>query len=383
VVLLFSLHHLVEIDHEPLLGTRRPDILATLRETTPIQKFVADIATVFETGRNEQNPVEPFADELWRQARKLNLDPNRFRLEIASEKVGDGSKQITVLRIPSRPEFATIFKRYVIPFLSQCATSPDKTNRVDIKEENAQITVTFDPANRFFSRSHSSFTALDSLDRNPIYNVLRRKARQLRDTQYSAPRGVFLCAADAQLGHITTGTYTVPDIIDDVFRQNSAISFIHTLWISDVLNWRRGELISELYINPHAEFPLPEATVEVLKRVIVHLPKPVNSGLNALYEIQNSRFRRGRYFLGSFSMSSTEVKISVRVLMEVLAGRLSVEEFHRLHGGDRGLVPLFEQKLRRGQLLRDVTIEEVQDRDDDWIVFKFSPPSPAGGPIRL
>jgi hypothetical protein len=81
-------------------------------------------------------------------------------------------------------------------------------------------------------------------------------------------------------------------------------------------------------------------------------------------------------------MNKREVKVSARFLIELLAGRSTLDEFLARHGGDRGYVTLFEQKLRSGQSLDGVRIEREPEKDDDWVVFHFSEWDPALGLLR-
>ena len=81
-------------------------------------------------------------------------------------------------------------------------------------------------------------------------------------------------------------------------------------------------------------------------------------------------------------MATDMIQISSTLLLEYLAGRISRDEFIARLGGDRGYVQLFEQKMRRGQMLVDAMVEHVPNRDDDWVVFKFGQPDPALAAIK-
>lgn len=135
-------------------------------------------------------------------------------------------------------------------------------------------------------------------------------------------------------------------------------------------------------MNPDARHPLGDEAIYAVQRLASVLPEPRNSGTNALNQLRFWRSRFGEYFYGSWQMNAESIQISARVLMEYLAGRISQDEFVALHGGNRGMITLFEQKLRLGQLLVEAEIRHEPERDDDWVFFRFGPPDPAAAPLK-
>lgn len=89
-------------------------------------------------------------------------------------------------------------------------------------------------------------------------------------------------------------------------------------------------------------------------------------------------------------MSDSSVKISARVLMELLAGEISLDRFNELHDWDgkpdgrgrAGFPNPFRSKLSQGRLPQVIMVEPDADCDDDWVEFKFGPPDPAISPFR-
>ena len=70
-------------------------------------------------------------------------------------------------------------------------------------------------------------------------------------------------------------------------------------------------------------------------------------------------------------MSDNEIKISSRTILDVLAGKISQEDFikskfHPLVGNP------FENKLKQGKLITSIEIEKCEgENDDELMVFKF------------
>ena len=76
------------------------------------------------------------------------------------------------------------------------------------------------------------------------------------------------------------------------------------------------------------------------------------------------------------------VEISARVLMQYLAGQIDRQGFLEALNDDGKILPVFERRLKYGQLLTNITFRREADRDDDWVVFHFGEPDPAMAPIK-
>jgi hypothetical protein len=74
-------------------------------------------------------------------------------------------------------------------------------------------------------------------------------------------------------------------------------------------------------------------------------------------------------------MSGNKISISSRVLVRLLAGELSYEEFDRDHmnpSDNRNIVKdFFIQQRMQGKMLENVVVEKCPEKDDDWINFEF------------
>jgi hypothetical protein len=62
------------------------------------------------------------------------------------------------------------------------------------------------------------------------------------------------------------------------------------------------------------------------------IPPPCSDVVNAIHHLKSDKKRVGMPSKGGFKMTRKEVKLSVRVVQELLAGRLTQEEFFALHG---------------------------------------------------
>lgn len=84
-------------------------------------------------------------------------------------------------------------------------------------------------------------------------------------------------------------------------------------------------------------------------------------------------------------MGGNVVKISARLVQELLAGGVSVERFAELHRwgeGSDGMLNPFARSLQRGELISAINVIDCGDEDDNQLEFRFGPPDPAVSPFR-
>lgn len=84
-------------------------------------------------------------------------------------------------------------------------------------------------------------------------------------------------------------------------------------------------------------------------------------------------------------MSGNMIKISARLVQELLAGDVSVERFAEFHGWGNGPEDMpnpFARSLRSGELISTINVIDYGDEDDNQFEFRFGPPDPAVSPFR-
>lgn len=142
------------------------------------------------------------------------------------------------------------------------------------------------------------------------------------------------------------------------------------LFIEDQTNIEPG-----LYLNPKHDLgnvPLGE----VFGKVHQLLPQPHFTPLNASGRLK-SRETAGRYH-GTITMADT-VKMSSRLLSEVLAGRTRVPHFYAMKPEENP----FKRRLDEGRLITKVTVEPQPEEDDYTVTIEFGEPDVAASPFRL
>ena len=79
------------------------------------------------------------------------------------------------------------------------------------------------------------------------------------------------------------------------------------------------------------------------------------------------------------------IKISARALLDLLAGRITTEQFQNFTGLADKLTQrnIFAHRLNQGDILSDIEIEPGGiDEDDDWLVVHFKQ-DPAAAPLKV
>ncbi len=240
--------------------------------------------------------------------------------------------------------------------------------------------------------SYLSFTPAYSKSNNTVFNALKRKADQLRDSGFDGCKGIILCDAGCSLlrqRQVGAGAYSDKQVIDAFLKNHESISFVATLYVDVQQRWpSMGKIVrtlsGKLVRNPAAKFPLKDQLAEILCAIPALLPVPVNDGTNSIHRIEDGQYGEGHSSLGGYEMSGRHFKMSARVLLEVLSGKRTIAEFDAAYGFDQqqGSPNPFARALKAGHLLDGIALDSKSNEDDDSVTFQFGPaPDPAISPF--
>lgn len=391
VVILHALAQHGRLRSEVALNTgRRPDISFASGTVS----FTADVTVVSDAGLDEQNPYEEFGDLIEALKRRLGLKIGGVDLNVHSKQIAQGRGSRTVLRLPERKRLYDFIKARIEPELRKQIASKNTVLRVSIDDEEAGFDLIIDPAKSPYSSfGHASYKVPTVKDRNPLYNVLKSKARQLRSAE--GVTGIIVGDADSNALNSSMRSWNrvdAQDIVKEFLRQNSSIDFV---FILSVRERQRGVLD----LGPAERSLVPMLAVQQsctarhsletpFSSSFKHLPVPVAMPVNAARRAREMGYGWGHH--GGHQMSSKSVRISSRELMEILAGRRTVEELNTLHrwraiaapNDNDTMVNPFDRSLKDGRLPSEIIVISTGEEDsDDWIEFKFGDPDPAISPI--
>ena len=376
---------------EPLPSGRRPDIAFSNEKIA----FIADVTSISDDGLDEQNPYEELSTILEATKKKLGLKIGGMDLRIGSARVETARGTRTILKIPERKRIRDFVRDRIEPVLRQQIAEGKTVFDVVIADETTDVHVHIDPKKSpYNSGSYASYDVPTIKDSNPLYNALRAKAGQLRGAEGIV--GVIVGDADSRALADRRSNWNEVDarsIADEFLRQNSSINFVLLLSIRET---QRGVLDTKPPVRkPHALLafskpaPPPPELETLLQEMMSELPHPVAMPVNAAYRSREPGFGWG--FHGRFQMSSSRIKISAREVIEVLAGRRTVQDMNRWHRWSaQGDPPApntmpnpFERRLLEGRLPMAISVEKGgEDDPDDWIEIEFGDPDPAITPFR-
>jgi len=404
IVLLNALSKVGNVVHERNFGGSRNADIYFEAFNNPKANFVADITSISDKGADKINPFEDLSNTLRKLVKEFGLKPSSFNLKVGRHPgpTFKGGHKVR-LKLPGRARFLqTIFGKEFDAFIHRILGKPKEADRFEVKTDDADVEISYIPNQRYSIGEYPSYTVLNSITDNTIYQALENKASQLIGTNFRGPLGIFLCDGGSRLfSEISTAglSYTMDDIIKDFLLYNEEIHFIVTFTTE-----RK---------NPYATFPLKdnpyityirffkgqksnqiafdvEAT---LNKMVGWLPFPESEPRNALNFLKGMNPNVGRSNWGGLELISdqnnTKVKISARALAELLAGKVDQIEFfkaHRFIPSDLRKTDAenpFNIALKRGQLIHKVSIEKLESEDDDWITFDLKGPDPAISPFTV
>jgi len=377
------------VEHEPSAeGQRAPDIF--FRSFNGAVRFIADVTAVSDQGFNKENPFDALDEEFARHLRKAGLFVSGgFHLQVDehTDSGSRGSNRKVRLKLPPVKEFGEkIFTTAFLDFLRMVKREPERLHRLDAVHTDVGVHITYDPSKRGYGGGgHRSFNIATVIDRNPVYNALKNKGDQLKAVAFEGIRGIVLCDGGCQMLRSTTSewsSYSVREIAAYFFGQFDSIAFVVCLAVRTEFGWtfqdQRISIEPALHVNPRhkAEF---EPVHRVLEQIVARLPQPEWTPENAIQHLQATKNRFGRY-IGELQTGG-HVKMSARMLLEILAGRRTLDEFAQDYSFDKNGNP-FKQMLDQGKLISKITIEHHPEKDDDVATIEFSAPDPAVSPFR-
>jgi hypothetical protein len=373
---------------EPLLSRRQPDLAFENDEVA----FVADVTSVSDSGLNEQNPFSELSALIEQTKAKLGLETGGMDLRVGSAKEQTKRGTRTVLRIPERKRLAEFVASRIEPPLREQISQGREVLNVVINDDVADLQIAIDPRKSpYNSGGYAAYNTPTILDQNPLYNALRPKARQLKGA--NGVTGVIVGDADSRALADRPSHWSEVSaraIADEFLRQNSSIGFVLLLSVRE--EQRSVLRVGPSIRKPHALLafsktsPPPTAIEALFRQMMANFPKPVAMPINASARANVAGYGWG--FHGGLEMSGRRIKISSRAVVELLAGRKTIEDMNDWHQWSTAneantMQNPFERLLRQGCLPTSMTVLKGDENEpDDWVEFEFGEPDPAISPFH-
>lgn len=360
--------------HEPSVpGTSKPDVLFTC----PVGTALLDITTVSDRGLDLQNPIHKLANRLLALVRARGLEPRHFGIRARGNsrdlRIGGPKAR---LFIPRERDFdRAVFDEEFNQFIAEIRDSPKAKRDLSIAKSDVQVTITYEPAQEFFSLNHLSYTVPFSANENAIWRALEEKTSQLKLSEFNGIKAVILCdgGCDALNRWGRNGIdFDADDIVHRFLAANGKIEFVLALLVNSDGSLRSApenlRIVAKTWVSS-GNGPGVRLANYLHETLPTQFPNPENSPFSA-YGISDE----GKSFNGGGIMSSRSIKISSRAVANLFAGRTTQHDFMR---DNPHVKDYFARAIAQGRMLSGTRIESCPNRDDDWIEFEFSGPDPA------
>jgi hypothetical protein len=395
VVLLNAFSKVGKIAHERNFGgTREPDLYFE-STSDPNQRFAADITTLSDKGLEGNNPYETLFDELMKTVRERGLRPDSFSLDVEGnhgELYRDGPRARLKLPPPSRFK-QVIFNADFDRFMEEVSLAPEtpKQLRIHKAEDNIDLTIGYDPSQWASRGGHLVYKRINHLTDNIVYTRLREKRDQIIDSRFDGPRAIILCDGgfDAFFSSAHHSTYSVEAVIKHFIMEHNDIDFILTFGIKD--SSFSSQPRNQMRIGRYAKGFFHDGHMELLNcidKLPDHLPQAESNARNGINWLKGNNPHYGRSHWGGMRWGQgrrhMKVKISARALLELLAGKVTQQEFFERYGFvPSELRPFpphvnpFASGVKAELTIGDVTFEKSETEDDDWVEFTLHAGDPA------
>jgi hypothetical protein len=265
------------------------------------------------------------------------------------------------------------------------------SSRLEYSNEEIAVVIEWKDWVHPMSNTFSSMPGVTYSEReNPLYDLLKSKAKQLRGVPDGTLRGIFLgdagCSLLRNICPISGGKEVTGHQIINRFLQNNPIDMVGVF-----VPRRRNENATWHHENPRLwhlylySQTLQEDQFERILAIRDELPNPHLHGYQARSWLRQGMTlpqARGHY-LGmrlTGGIRKMKVHISARGLQEFMAGRLNAEQLRNFIVGDHNP---FEFNLAKGKMITDVKFESTGiNEDDDYLVFEFDD-DPAASPLEI
>jgi len=238
VVLLRAFAKFGKVRHEPRLGRRPIDLV--FESSDGKLQFAADIAAISDQSLHERNPIDRLQDELRKRVQRAKINTGRFVLQVGEDQpiASRGTGRKRRLSLPPVSQFPTdIFNAAFDRYIETIRKEPQHPLGYHVRQLSPAVTLTilYQPGlgRGAGSSSFGSYTSTTVKDDNPLFNALKSKAAQLKQSGYRGIRGIIVCDGGSRIFTEMSNwsTFNMREVVNDFLRQHSSVSFVLTIGV--------------------------------------------------------------------------------------------------------------------------------------------------------
>lgn len=404
LALLWAIHSLGELDIEPEWwgDSKRPDAVTDF--------LVKGRTAAIEIAATKDNSLSG-ETEMDAIARQIGEVANRAKAGVGdylSYRFGEtsGYEDGKYYRRRLAPKDFLLEEDQRVRISNWVASGQSTSIRLQLQAEGLDLIVEHKAhkQTRYHNISSSMPAEAHSLDDNPLFMLLKRKKRQLKAAAQGTLRFLFVADVGSSLlnrigrqrwvdpvGRTVSGDQIIQHFVRTYAHDvDAVVVFSPTIerssWFGSDPTGRAPERWSVSLFGTSAVPDVPEA----LDRIASVLPAPHYEGYQARSLFRQGSFspdRHGQYLGMTLTTNGKEnrhsIKFPARLLLDLLAGRITEEWFRNYHTRSGRDVNLFEHWLNMGMTLSNIEMAPRSlDEDDDHIILHFSDDA-AARPFKL
>jgi hypothetical protein len=375
VVLLNVFSKIGRVSHERDFNGKNPDLHFVSNDHAI--EFLADIKTVSDEGIDVQNPQRELNDRLHDSVAKYGV---RGHWDCTVGGDFEGAKRtgsMVRLKLPALSRFdRDIFNSNWESFVHEIKVRPHEKRTYAIRNNAVDVSITYTPSENWTGSgghpSYKSMTRREHLIQNSVWNGLVAKAAQLEATEYSGTLGIILCDGGSEFLRRSR------QIIHEFFRVHPAIKFVLAFDVQQNFGGNASQVLTYFEHSEQLTETVREFLSHLHKTVFDIFPYPQRNAINARNVMRSKKKHLGVSHYGGMTMRGTEVRVSSRTVLDLLAGKITYEDFPDSYK------EFFADMAGEGRLLTSACVEkDSHEQDDDWLLFTFGKPDPAVRPFTV
>jgi len=381
--LLWSIQQVADLEIDPVLknSASRPDALSQkLFGSGPAVIEITALSDDTFSGENEMERAANIICQFSSRVRKGSGAHLYFQFfEVSYHDKGRYNRKRRIT-----PDFALApeLKETLLTWLQ----APDWPNPHTIRLTDSQIDVVIQwkqyvhPHGRTFSTMPAvAYHAED----NPVFKALKRKERQLSGAPDGSLKCIFLGDAGCRMLR-ELKPFGVQEVCGEQvikhFLSRSSIDLVGVFspYRSFQVFQAPGSRSPQWRVSLFTRTAVPgEADCTLIQKMVAGMPRPQLEGYQARSWHQQGMFNpQGKgIYLGCKMTSkrgSLSISISSRMVLELLAGRITQEQFQNFAFGKHQ--NQFDHQFKRGMTIQSARLEKGGlDEDDDYLVFDMEP----------
>lgn len=394
LALLWAIHSLGDLEVEPEWwgDSRRPDAITDA--LVPGRIAAIEIAATTDnaiSGEDDMDAIAVQIGEVASRARKGAGDHLYYRFREESGYVGG-----RYIRRRLAPRGMKLDDEQIAAI--DAWVKSDDCLRTRLRLEAKGLDVEVEHTERKQIRYHNLWSTMPpethSLEDNPLFDLLVRKARQLRAAAPGTLRILFVADVGSTLlrrvgrvGEIdhTRRFVSAREIILHFLQARSrTVDAVVTFSpYKEMSRFLRGDPLGRKPRRWTVAFFGTPAFAEppsALEKIAAMLPEPQYEGYQARSLFRQGAFspsKTGQYLgmtiRGNHGAKTFSVDFPARMLLDLLAGRLTEERFRRQLDGREGNQNIFKNWLDRGLTISGAEMAPRNvDKDDDHLILHFT-----------